>query len=166
MKRTFLIIVLIVFTFGCKNDDESDNQNNEISIIGNWKLIDWYDDTPKDINNDGEESTDLFSQWNGCRKQSTLILSNDNTGKIVYNGGNNNPKCPPGFDTDDFFPTHPWTFDELNQTFTLMAYDYSDSYEIIELSSEILILKGSGFFTCCDSEISYYTGGYLKFERE
>jgi hypothetical protein len=166
MKRTFLIIVMIAFTFGCQNDDEPNNQNNEISIIGNWKLIDWYDDTPKDINNDGEESTDLFSQWNGCKKQSTLILLNDNTGKIVYNGENDNPKCPPGFETDDFFSTEPWEFDELNQTFTLIGDDYFDSYVIIELSAETLILEGARFYTCCDSEISYYTNGYLKFERE
>lgn len=157
---------MVAFTFGCQDDDEANNQNNEISIIGNWKLIDWFNDTPEDINNDGEESTDLFSQWNGCKKQSTLILSSNNTGKIVYNGENENPKCPSGFETDDFFSIEPWEFDELNQTFTLIGDDYLDSYDVIELSTETLILEGARFFTCCDSEISYYTGGYLEFERE
>lgn len=161
MKRAFLIIIIITFSLGCQIDDEPTN-----AIIGNWKLIDWYDETPKDINNNGEESTDLFSQWNGCKKQSTLILSKDNTGRIVYNGENKNTKCPPGFETNDFFPTEPWKFDERIQTFTLIGDDYLDSYEVIELTTETLILKGAGFFTCCDPEISYYTGGYLKFERE
>lgn len=160
MKKLIFLFIISGIFFSCNED------YNEFTIIGNWKLIDWYDDAPKDINNDGQESTDLFSQWGGCKKQSTLILSNDNSGKIVYNGNSNNPKCPPEFETNDFFTTEPWEFDQTNQLFTLIGDDYDDVYEIIELTSEFLILKGSGFFTCCDSEISYYTGGYLKFERQ
>jgi len=164
MKKVIFTFITLGILFSCNNDDNE--SNSDIEIIGDWKLVGWYDDTPKDINNDGQESTDLFSQWDGCKKQSTLILSNDNTGKIVYNGGIENTRCPTGFETGDFFTTEPWKFDKINQTFTLIGDDYLDSYEVIELSSGTLILKGAGFFTCCDSNISYYTDGYLKFEKD
>ena len=166
MKNIYLTLIVISLVFGCKNEDESIVQPQEVTIVGNWKLIEWFDDVPRDINNDGQSSTDLMSQWNGCKKQSTLVLSSDHTGKIIYNGENNNPRCPPGFETNDFFTTDPWEIDDLNQELTLIGSDYFDSYEIVELTSESLILKGAGFFTCCDATISYFTGGYLKFRKE
>ncbi len=161
-QTKLLLIIILIFLFSCNDDD---NSVPTVSIIGNWKLIDWYDDTPQDINNDGQASTNLFSQWNGCKKQSKLVLTSDNLGKIIYTGESNNPKCPNGFEANDFFTTETWRTDDLNQNFILIGDDYLDTYGIIELTLETLILKGSGFFTCCDSEISYYTGGYLKFEK-
>ena len=140
-------------------------QNTEDRLFGSWKLVDWYDDIPRDINKDGEKSIDLFSQWHGCKKQSTLILSDDNSGKIVYNGKINNPKCPVDFKRGSFFTTESWEVTEENRL-GFIGDDYYDLYEIIKLSSKILILKGSGFMTCCDADISYFTGGYLEFQKE
>ena len=140
-------------------------QTVEDQLIGSWRLVGWYDDIPRDINKDGDRSVDLFSQWQGCKKQSTLILSEDHSGKVIYNGEINNPKCPPHFKKGSFFATESWVLnDEINLVFT--GNDYDDIYEIIELNSKSLVLRGSGFMTCCDADISYFTGGYLKFEKE
>ena len=140
-------------------------QNLEDKLLGNWKLVGWYDDISRDINKDGKKSIDLFSQWDGCKKQSTLILLDDNSGKIVYNGKINNPKCPTNFKKGSFFNIKFWEATEENKL-EFFGDDYLDSYEIIKLRSNILVLKGSGFMTCCDADISYFTGGYLEFEKE
>lgn len=137
-------------------------QSDAITMIGGWKLVEWFDDIPRDINDDGTASTDLLSQWNGCTKQSILELGNNQIGKIYYTGEPNNPRCPTNFQTNDYFNTPPWDVDFLGLNF--IGSDFIDSYEIIELSSDVLILRGSSFMTCCDPNISYY-GGFLKFER-
>lgn len=165
MTLKFLPLLIILFTASDCNKHMEDLSQNTPTIFGSWKLIDWYDEDPRDINQDGNASTDLFSQWNGCKKEGVLILEKDFTGKIVYLGKNENPKCPPGFSTNDSFALEPWEIDKEGKYFTLNGDDYSDSYEIIDLTHDMLILKGSGFFTCCDPAISYYTGGFLKFQR-
>ena len=38
-----------------------------------------------------------------------------------------------------------------------------DTYEVITLNRNTLVLRGSGQWTCCDPEISYYSNGYLEF---
>lgn len=139
-------------------------QSNEITLIGGWRLIEWYDVIPRDINNDGIASLDLFSQWNGCKKQSILEFNEDQSSKTIYTGGPNNPRCPPNMEMYDFFDNPPWDLFS-NSYLEFTGDDYIDSYEIIELSSDVLILKGSSFITCCDASISYFSGGYLKFER-
>ncbi len=140
-------------------------QKLEDMLLGNWTLVGWYDDIPRDINKDGKKSIDLFSQWYGCKKQSTLILLDDNSDKIVYTGKINNPKCPDEFKRGSFFTTESWEVTEENRL-GFIGDDYYDSYEIIKLNSKTLILKGSGFMTCCDTDISYFTGGYLEFKKE
>lgn len=166
MKRLMLIPLLAIMLFSC-NNEEASNQTIEESIIGSWKLVDWYDDVPRDINNDGQASTDLYSQWNGCKKQSIFILSSDHTGKIVYIGDNNNPNCPNGFESNSsYFPTHPWEINEEDLSLVFMGDDFNDVYDIVELNSNTLILRRSGFFTCCNADISYFTGGFLQFEKE
>jgi len=159
MKKypAFLFILLVLN--GCSNNSSVSQEE----IFGSWKLIDWFDDKPIDINKDGQASTDLFSQWDGCKKQSILIMDKDFSGRIVYTGPQDNIKCPPGFQTGDVFDTEPWTFE--NGVLTFIGDDYFDSYEIITLSSSTLILRGAGQWTCCDPAISYYTGGYLRFSR-
>ncbi|WP_172805184.1 lipocalin family protein [Aquiflexum balticum] len=150
----------------CTEETPTVNDDSSALIKGEWILEDWYDSVPRDINNDGEASNNLFSQWNGCKKQSVLFLLDDRTGKIVYKGESNNPKCPPGFETNNFFRTGPWEYNEESQLLTFRGDDYLDSYSVIELSPNTLVLKGSGFLTCCDASISYFTGGYLKFRKE
>jgi hypothetical protein len=160
MKKAVILCFLFSMAFFSFN-----GQNIEDRLMGNWRLVGWYDDIPRDINKDGDTSVDLFSQWQGCKKQSTLILSEDHNGKVIYNGEINNPKCPPDFKKGSFFTTGPWEITDGNKLgFT--GDDYYDTYEIIELNSDSLVLKGSGFMTCCDMDISYFTGGYLKFKRE
>jgi len=160
VKKSIIICLIFSIAFLSTKKQEIDTR-----LIGNWKLVDWYDDIPRDINNDGNLSTDLFSQWNGCKKQSTLILLEDHSGKIIYTGKINNPKCPTDYSSGSFFTTESWEITDEN-SLRFIGDDYYDTYEIIELNSNFLILKGSGFMTCCDSDISYFTGGYLKFKKE
>jgi hypothetical protein len=177
-KKVIMLLLLIssLWIGGCGGKDgkhlieDEDEDGNKIIyhdpdnlIIGKWKLVDWYNDTPLDINKDGNASTDLYSQWNGCKKHSIIEFSATlKYAKIIYTGPNNNLRCPPNFSTNDFFPTEPWEITN-NQTLSFIGDDYYDRYEIIELSTTTLVLKRSGLFTCCDEYISYYTGGFLKF---
>jgi hypothetical protein len=139
-------------------------------ILGKWKLEAWYNDTAIDIDKDGNASTDLMSQWNGCWKHSVLEFSEESEyAKIIYIGADNNPECHSGIKTNDFYHSPPWRIRQTNyQKFSELVFqgdDYQDPYEILELSDETLILKNSGFLTCCNPDISYYTKGYLKFIR-
>lgn len=94
------------------------------------------------------------------------MLSANHTGRIVYTGESDNPKCPPGFETGDFFTTEPWSFNEETLILLFTGDDYFDTYNVFDVTETTLILKGSGLFTCCDPAISNFTGGYLVFERE
>ncbi|NER11788.1 Lipocalin-like domain-containing protein [Muriicola jejuensis] len=160
MKKHLAFLLIVVFLNSCSNTTNTDQDE----IFGSWKLIAWYDDNPIDINQDGQASTDLFSQWNGCKKQSILVLENDYSGRIIYTGPGDNDKCPPGFQTGNIFNTEPWKLE--NGVLVFIGDDYFDSYEIITLNKNTLVLKGSGQWTCCDPEISYYTDGYLQFSRQ
>jgi hypothetical protein len=172
MKKNDLILLLLfagcIWISGCGDKIALVDPDN--LIMGRWKLIEWYNDTPLDIDKDGKSSTDLLSQWNGCFKQSILEFSDTlEYAKLIYTGQNNNLRCPPNFNTNDFFGTGPWKIAKEpwlnNQSLTFIGDDWSDTYEIMELSTTTLILKGSGFITCCDEKISYYTDGFLKFVR-
>ena len=167
MKKLFSLLFISLLFLGCKSDDNDNvEEQGQLAIIGNWRLVDWYDDVPRDINGDGNASTDLYSQWNGCRKGNILVLKEDFTTRLIYTGTNNNPKCPPGLETNDTFTIEPWYYDSSYEELVFMGSDYLDSYEIMELNDTTLVLKGSGIFTCCDPDISYFTDGYLKFQRE
>ena len=160
MKKTIIICLIFLLTFVSFK-----KQNTEEKLFGSWELVGWYDEIPRDINKDGNQSTDLFTQWDGCKKQSVLILSEDYTSKVIYTGEINNPKCPPNFKKGSFLSTANWEITDEN-ILKFIEDDYLDTYEIIELDSNILVLKGSSFMTCCDVDISYFTGGYLKFKKE
>lgn len=148
----------VLLCFGLQGQSVKDQ------LSGQWKLTGWYDDVPRDINSDGKSTTDLFSQWQGCKKQSILVLNNDGSGSIIYTGPYDNPKCPSDFQSGSSFNVPPWDVD--NRTLIFSGSDHDEIYEIIELTATKLVLKGSGFMTCCDPDISYFTGGYLKFSRE
>ncbi len=161
VKHLFLPFLLF-FLVSCNNQPTT--PKNEL-ILGVWKLTEWYSDTPIDINNDGKSSKDLLSQWNGCFKTSKIEFSDKfDYVKIIYTGSNENPKCPPNFKTNDYSTTPPWKIEDDELIF--IGDDYFDVYQIVELTNKTLILKGAGFLTCCDEEISYYTDGYLKFKKK
>ena len=156
---------MVLALFSC-NSSDPDDDNSTLSLVGDWELVDWYDDSPRDINGDGEATTDLWSQWDGCRKHTILTLMEDGTSMITYTGPDDNPRCPPGRLTDHMFNIEPWEVDEGNTEFTLVGDDTFDTYEIVEFTSDDLVLEGSGFLTCCDAFIGYYTAGFLRFERK
>ena len=71
MKKLYFFASIMLLLLGCKSDDDA-NITENISLIGTWNLVAWYDTTARDINNDGNASTDLLSQWNGCKKHSKM----------------------------------------------------------------------------------------------
>lgn len=159
------LFLLLLFT-ACQSDDTTKAESSLPSLSGTWLLVGWYDEEPRDINNDGVASTNLFDQWNGCKKHSKLILNGNGMGEIIYTGPENNPNCPNDFHTNDSFGAGPWEVDDPPIIFSLIGDDFVDSYIIESLTAEELVLQGSGFITCCDESISYFTGGFLRFERE
>lgn len=163
MRKSILFLSIIALLYSCNSDDN--NPEPEAQISGNWKLTEWYDTEARDINGDGNASTDLLSQWNGCWKQSSVFLYGDFTSAKVYLGESDNQYCFPNIKREIPYPYLPYRITGNNETLTFIGDDFNDSYPIIELTNETLVLKGSGFLTCCDESIGYFTGGYLKFER-
>jgi len=161
----YLLPILCFFVLlSCKNDDNSES-NGEVTLLATWKLIDWYDLEARDINGDGTASTNLFDQWNGCKKQSLLTLLEQGESNFIYTGQPDNDRCRPGMQTFDSFGLEPWELTNNGMELQLIGDDYFDTYRITELTSDKLVLEGAGFMTCCDESISYFTGGYLVFEK-
>ncbi len=167
MSHKYLSIFTIFLFLGCAKNSSSEIEG---SIYGSWKLVNWYNEVPIDINGDGQESTNLFAQWNGCRKESIITLNDDGTSLMVYTGADNNVNCPPDFRTGDSLGNFSWQFEEDPATdiksLVFVGDDYLDAYQIIELTKTKLIIERAGHWTCCDSSISYYTGGFLEFKRQ
>ena len=165
LKHFTLVITVLALLTACADDDTVKKPTAEGLVPGKWKLVDWYADEPVDIDGDGVASTDLFSQWNGCRKNNTLILNDDFTAQMIEPGNPDNPDCITPVKPD--YIIGPWQFDENDETGALSVVfihdDYFDGYEIEEITQSTLVLKGSGFLTCCGQS---YTDGYVKFTRQ
>lgn len=157
-----LALALLMLAVSCNDDDKK--PNNDSPIFGEWRLTGWYDDTPKDIDSDGNASTDLYLQWNGCYKHNHLEINSNNTFRNIYKGNPENANCNTGQLT--VMPSPCQIKQNSNSTeFIIVGDDYFDSYNVVQADDTTLVLEGSGLMTCCNSEIGYYTGGYLKFTR-
>ncbi len=167
MKKIYLLF-LGLSLLACQNDEGNTviGGPQEATLVTTWRLVDWYTDEPIDINGDGNASTSLWDQWNGCRKHTLMELLSDQTTRLTYTGPNNNPKCPPGTQTNDSYFWFPWDYVEDENTILFLSDDTAFSYQIVELTVNSLVLDGAGFLTCCDADISYHTDGYLRFVKE
>lgn len=166
MKKVLFLFLIMGLLLSCESDDDNIIVSDPPSLVGSWILTEWYDTEPRDIDNDGIESTNLLEQWDGCNKYSKMILYENGSGELIYIGPNDNPNCPEGLQTNESYSAGPWETESPPVIFTLIGDDFVDPYYIVELSETSLILQGSGFLTCCDESISSFTGGFLKFERE
>jgi hypothetical protein len=170
IKYFFATIAAAFALTGC-SDPDNNSFTPEQLLVGRWKLETWYSDTPVDIDNDGTASTDLYSQWDGCYKNSEIKFNADMSTTITYTGPENNPSCPPGLIATDNWAGLPWyvepaTADSPNGTIVFTGSDYLESYPIVRLTDTDLIIKGAGLLVNGDASTSYYTDGYLKFTRE
>ena len=159
MKR-LLALFIVLGLLGCNSDDDVSDD----TLVGSWLLVDWFDVVPRDINDDGLASTDLYSQWDGCNKNSLLVLNADGSSELFYLGPNNNPNCPPDTQTNDGGPYLPWDANDGNLRF--IGSDFFDTYPIQEHGGNNLVLQGSGFLTCCNQNIGFFTGGFLRFIKQ
>lgn len=178
----YLLLALTLFC-ACKKEDCTEELSNTDNgghgttqspppstslIVGEWKLVSWYEDEPKDIDQDGNASTDLLSQWNGCRKNIHIHFKDDYWSETTYTGPDSPVNCPT-YSNGDVIQRMEWSLRDRGQSEQALEFigsDYIDSYEIETLDATTLILKGAGFITCCDTDISYYDDGHLKFERQ
>jgi|GEM_PF-3877538 len=161
----FALSTMLVLS-GCGDDDST--VETSTALVGEWKLMEWYDDQPRDIDNDGNASTDLLSQWDSCRKYHNVRFNSGGTAALIYKGLQNSLACPPPPEGAlNALPAFEWTLDETgeNPILEFPTDDATDSYEILQLTSNTLVLKGAGFITCCDESISYYVDGYVKFRK-
>lgn len=93
MKKSllpFLFLFILLTAFTCENEtleggflvEDLDNTNN--SVVGNWLLTAWNCQTALDLNNDGEESTNLLNEMN-CYTNETVVFNSNNTGVFTSN---------------------------------------------------------------------------------
>lgn len=79
MRKIFgLVIVIIAFT-ACSKDD---NDDNNLSIEGIWKLTAFEVENAYDLNNDGIASKNILTEID-CYHQD-IIFNADDTGQIIY----------------------------------------------------------------------------------
>lgn len=79
MKKLILLTAVAAFAFtSCNNDDD----NNEVSLFGTWKLTKATLNAGIDLNNDGTASTNLITE-SGCLNNSTVIFTDDVASAIL-----------------------------------------------------------------------------------
>lgn len=161
MKLKYLAILIAVISFlSC--EDEQPVYEARYLLPGQWQLTGWYDDEEKDLDNDGTASIDLYSQWDGCSKQSIINFRTNNDFEFTTHGNPDNPGCTT-INVNDVNVTR-WQL--LNENTVLLTGDnFSRQYEIITLEDELLVIRGADLLVNTNDTPSNYTGGYLRFAR-
>lgn len=160
-----IFFALTAFVFlgisGCSKDDSADI---DFGIKGEWELVNWYSNEAIDLNGDGQASTDLYGQWDGCFKHSRLILQEENGNEVLlrYLGVDNKANCTPGIKHNDVI-TMGYTWSLRNKNLEFNGSDFVDSYPIKELTSKKMVLEGASFLVGSETT---YTGGYLEFVKK
>jgi hypothetical protein len=79
MKKLLLIALAPFAIVSCNNDDDNDEN---VSLYGTWKLTSATLPVGVDFNNDGTASTDFMAET-GCFNNSTIIFTDDVASAIV-----------------------------------------------------------------------------------
>ena len=133
MKKFATNTALLLMTFGlllnagCKKDDEDDtDQQTKTQLLtsGVWRISGHTSPDAYDYDLDGTSSTDIFSQYDACEKDNTLLFKTDGT----YEADEGALKCDPD---DAQMDSGTWAFIE-NETKMLVD---GETIDIIELTS-------------------------------
>lgn len=81
MKKVFFAAALIGLTFAACSDDD-DQATVNASVDGTWKLTGFTLDEAVDLNNDGNESTNLIAET-GCYNNSNLTFMSNNQASLT-----------------------------------------------------------------------------------
>lgn len=170
MKKLFLLLSLFSMALtSCEkteNEDETydcpdfEGGDFEHEISGCWQIVDWYSETPIVYSEGEEPTTDLYSKWDGCFKESILVLSDNHSSKMIYMGPRFNKSCI-SYIPGQVFWHDPWTigFNETDEF--LVFFQSEDEYissKIIELTDTRLVINNPFVITDRSS-------GLLVFER-
>ncbi|MXN91864.1 hypothetical protein GR160_11585 [Flavobacterium sp. Sd200] len=79
MKKIAALTIAVVVTLSCSGDDDNDN----VSLTGTWKLTSATLPEAVDFNNDGTASTDVMTET-GCLNNSTIVFT-DNVATAIVN---------------------------------------------------------------------------------
>jgi hypothetical protein len=80
-----LLIVGVVFTFGCSSDDDSNGGTvNEADLIGTWTIVTLISDLPLDLDEDGTASENLHTETDCIVEQLTFNSDDTWTGDSEY----------------------------------------------------------------------------------
>lgn len=77
MKKIAVLIFAACTAHSCSDDDD-----NNVSLTGTWKLTSATLSEPVDFNNDGTASTDFMAET-GCLDNSTITFTDDVASAIV-----------------------------------------------------------------------------------
>ena len=120
MKTPVYVLILILFTFSCNNDDDA-QQNTDPTLEGTWSLVNVYGGLAG-VDDDFDMGT---ITWDFDEDNLELTVTNTNTTAVIYDG------FPSGtYDYELFTPT------DENASVTINTF----SYVITTLTSSQLIL--------------------------
>ncbi len=182
MRIRYLHIVLVVLStaiLSCKENEDITTEKPvptwpdsfDTSILdrtkaelvyGTWVLTEWNDTIARDLNGDGQKSTDLLQQWDNCSKHYEVEISEGLRMKLTYQGPDNNPKCPPNRKKgDSHLMSEFWdlTEDRHGKCFRFFGSDYVMKNYVKQIDSNEITFDGLGIF------YSRHYGGTSKFTR-
>lgn len=171
MKKLILLFSLFSIAFvSCKKSDTEETPFDcpelaggsfEHKIVGCWQLVDWYTVAPI-VPEEGEEAiTDWYSYWDGCYKTSVLLLSDNHSSNMIYQGPRDNPNCWPSPFPGQFFTHDPWTIG-FNETDEFLVFFQGAG---VETASRIIELTDTRLVIDNPIVITGEHHGFLVFER-
>ena len=81
LRKPFLLLVLSIGFFACNDDDN----NDDVSLIGQYRLTNVNTSIATDLNNDGKESSNQVLETD-CYNNFTITLMSDSTYNAVFIG--------------------------------------------------------------------------------
>ncbi|HYJ37611.1 MAG TPA: DUF5004 domain-containing protein [Chitinophagaceae bacterium] len=78
-KITYILtLAILVFSLGCKKDNDKQNQTRmELITTGQWKIIALTQVPGYDIDGDGDLDTDIFQDFDICEKDDYYIFKSN-----------------------------------------------------------------------------------------
>lgn len=173
------LVVSSFFLYSCDDwEDEtyqpggtSGGNDENVEIVGTWKLTSLEFDEPFDINGDGESNKDLLIET-GCYQNELMVFNEDFTGLVISNDyatieanlevGNNNEviyafECEVEIDQSSLI----WTQEEENVQITLE----NDTFEAALSGNQLVFVIEDGFYIGGTDEMLYnITFTYTKEE--
>jgi len=159
-KNIFWMLAAGVFALtSCSDDDENNNNQNDDQAVGTYRLAAYTAPAALDLDNDGDSSSDLSTEYN-CYADWEIVLNSDQT----FTRTHNITGVTDGDLTCQIGQTATGTWSRNGQTLTLINANNGDELTeeyTFSSNNEILTKTGPGQYPIIFENIFIMEGGTI-----